>query len=130
MAEGKSGEQEADKKKTGNGGTATYTLVTAALSIVTGGTVTWMEAIIVLLPEILAGLKYLFGESNHSKLMRLYEETVIPQVTNSLFVLGNIAPQHLQLDLLIFIVLEDLSVISFMFTTGSLPKYVLLISVK
>lgn len=73
------------KKNTGANGTAIYTLVTAALSIVTGGTVTWIEAIIVLLPEILTGLKSLFGESNHSKLVKQYEETVIPQVINSLW---------------------------------------------
>lgn len=77
-------EQKPDKKGTGNG-TAIYTLVTAALSIVTGGTVTWIEAVIVLLPEILSGLKFLFGESNHSKLVKQYRETVIPQITNSLW---------------------------------------------
>ena len=77
--------QDLDKKKSGNGGNAIYTLVTAALSIITGGTVTWIEVVIVLLPEILAGLKCLFGESNHSKLIKQYEETVIPQVTNSLW---------------------------------------------
>lgn len=73
------------KKNTDANGTAIYTLVTAALSIVTGGTVTWIEAIIILLPEILTGLKSLFGESNHSKLVKQYEETVIPQVINSLW---------------------------------------------
>lgn len=83
--EGEREGQDSNKKKSGNGGTAIYTLVTAALSIVTGGTVTWIEAIIVLLPEILAGLKGLFGESNHSKLIKQYEETIIPQFTNSLW---------------------------------------------
>lgn len=48
-------------------------------------TVTWIEAVIVLLPEILSGLKFLFGESNHSKLVKQYRETVIPQITNSLW---------------------------------------------
>lgn len=83
--EGLSEGKDSDKKNSGSGGNAVYTLVTAALSIVTGGTVTWIEAIIVLLPEILAGLKCLFGESNHSKIIKQYEETVIPQVTNSLW---------------------------------------------
>ncbi|MBP3611463.1 MAG: dynamin family protein [Lachnospiraceae bacterium] len=83
--EGALEEQDSDKKKSENGGNAIYKLVTAALSIVTGGTVTWVEAIIVLLPEILAGLKCLFGESNHSKLIKQYEEMVIPQITNSLW---------------------------------------------
>lgn len=72
-------------KKQKKGGTGIYTLVTAALSIVTGGTVTWMEGLVILLPEIVAGLKALFGESNHSKIAKQYEETVIPQVTNSLW---------------------------------------------
>lgn len=74
-----------DSKKAGKGGNAIYTLVTAALSIVTGGTVTWMEAVIVLLPEIISGLKHLFGESNHSKLVKHYEITVIPQVTSAMW---------------------------------------------
>lgn len=78
-------DEEKPKDKKGSATTGIYTLVTAALSIVTGGTVTWVEAIIVLLPEILAGLKSLFGESNHSKIMKQYEETIIPQVTNSLW---------------------------------------------
>lgn len=82
----KDNDENSKKKndKTTNGN-AIYTLVTAALSIITGGTVTWMEAIIVLLPEIISGIRFLFGDSNHSKIVKQYEETIIVQVTNSLY---------------------------------------------
>ncbi len=71
--------------KTGAGGNDLYKLVTAALSLTTEAVAPWMEVVVILLPEIVAGLKSLFGESNHSKIRKQYEAEIIPQVINSLW---------------------------------------------
>lgn len=76
--------QKEDAKKS-DAGNSIYKLVTVALSLTTSAVAPWMEAVIILLPEIVAGLKYLFGESNHSKIVKQYESEIIPKVTNSLW---------------------------------------------
>ena len=88
---GKFGKEKADTEskkqdsKTGMGGNDFYKLVTAAISLTTEAVAPWMEMIVILLPEIVAGLKSLFGESNHSKIRKQYEAEIIPQVINSLW---------------------------------------------
>lgn len=79
-----SSDEETDKKKNG-GGTGIYKLITGVLSITTDAIAPWLEIIIILLPDIVAGLKNLFGESNHSKIVKQYEAEIIPRIVNALW---------------------------------------------
>lgn len=82
------GEQEEENNQGQRGAKNTndiYKMITGALAITMDAINPAMEIVIILLPEIVAGLKYLFGESNHSKIVKRFENEIIPKVTETLW---------------------------------------------
>ncbi len=69
-----------NKSKSGNG---VYHLVTGILTLI-DGVVCPPELFIVLLPEIIAIVKSIFGESERTKIIKAYNSAIIPQVMSKL----------------------------------------------
>lgn len=65
--------------------TSIYHIIGSAAAIATNVISPWLEAIIIVLPDIFQLLGKLFGESDREKIIRQYNNSIIPQVTNKLF---------------------------------------------
>lgn len=79
-------ENEKGKKDQGkNNNNMYYKMLTAAIGLATGGQMTWMELIVVVLPEIIELLKLAFGESKKEKAKRQLRSVIFPQVRVKLY---------------------------------------------
>lgn len=75
-----------DKKNNNN---LTYKAATGAIGMISGGTLTWLEVVVVVLPEIIELLKLAFGESKKEKAKKQLRAVIFPQVRERLYPIMN-----------------------------------------
>lgn len=62
-----------------------YQIVTGIVAITTDVIAPWLEVVIILLPNIIALCKSLFGRNEHDRLKEIFVNNIIPQITQKLF---------------------------------------------
>lgn len=77
-------EKHAEMKSISSKSKKVYQGITGGLAILTEVIEPWMEIIVVLLPNIIEGLKALFGESEHDKVRRNLVSCVYPQIVGQM----------------------------------------------